>query len=566
MPGRRIKDLTALSGAGSANNDDVVIFDTNADTTKRISRSQLAEGMTPDLPLQYYLGVLNSNPTQRLNGDALTLGDYYLDAVTKYTTIYNGSGWNSYASVIAAQAAAEAARNAAQLAETNAETAETNAELAETNAELAEVNAEAARDAALAAQTAAELAEANAESARDAAFVNADVYADIATGLAAVANGVQFQVVTGDEIIRYRRDSSSTYTQVARYRNAEGYDALIDALPASIRFTVREQSSAPLLVNYQDGVEFDFTQARDSIVRTKVNGQVNVSAVDDFLSVTNTGLPTITLSGGGSAVPRHNLFANSATPIVGDSLTITIGVSYTIYVFGTGSLTITRILASGGTSIGTATEAAPLTFTALDIRVRINGIVGTVDAVQLQRADAEAGYIESGAAARYGVAISRYTDGEMSLLVDAAAMQTILLDLSLVPALGSEWLFYFDCYSNTVGAADKYFLAFDNSTGLANYFRLRSDGIVGMQVASVSQFTATLPAIPQVDARFEFVARVKNQAVILSSQGNPPGGTGCRTSSVFAPTRLNVGNWAGAGSGPPGRLHIKRFAIIPVGV
>src|SRR5690625_2877897 len=49
---------------------------------------------------------------------------------------------------------------------------------------------------------------AQAETARDAAFVNADVYPDVATGRAAVANGEQFQVVEGDEIVRYRRVSS----------------------------------------------------------------------------------------------------------------------------------------------------------------------------------------------------------------------------------------------------------------------------------------------------------------------------------------------------------------------
>ena len=50
MPGSRIKDLTALSGAASANNDDLVIFDADADETKRISRSQLADGLVGDLP------------------------------------------------------------------------------------------------------------------------------------------------------------------------------------------------------------------------------------------------------------------------------------------------------------------------------------------------------------------------------------------------------------------------------------------------------------------------------------------------------------------------------------
>lgn len=50
MPGKRISELTALSGAASANNDDLVIFDADAGETKRISRSQLADGLVGDLP------------------------------------------------------------------------------------------------------------------------------------------------------------------------------------------------------------------------------------------------------------------------------------------------------------------------------------------------------------------------------------------------------------------------------------------------------------------------------------------------------------------------------------
>lgn len=67
-----------------------------------------------------------------------------------------------------------------------------------------------AKDAALSAKTAA-------EAARDAAFVNAAVYASTAAGLAAVADGVQFQVVSGNEIVRYVRTNVSTATEVARY-------------------------------------------------------------------------------------------------------------------------------------------------------------------------------------------------------------------------------------------------------------------------------------------------------------------------------------------------------------
>ena len=60
-----------------------------------------------------------------------------------------------------------------------------------------------------------------AEAARDAAFANADVYADIATGRAAVADGEQFMVVSGDTIIRYRRDSSTAQTEMASYPLAD---------------------------------------------------------------------------------------------------------------------------------------------------------------------------------------------------------------------------------------------------------------------------------------------------------------------------------------------------------
>ncbi len=71
-----------------------------------------------------------------------------------------------------------------------------------------------------------------AQAARDAAFVSADVYPDIATGRAAVADGVQFQVVSGDEVIRYRRDSSSTQTEVARYPSAQFVNEQAAALRA----------------------------------------------------------------------------------------------------------------------------------------------------------------------------------------------------------------------------------------------------------------------------------------------------------------------------------------------
>jgi hypothetical protein len=67
MPGKRISELTALSGAGSANNDDVVIFDADASETKRISRSQLAAGMQSDVQVFSNKTIDSANNTLTIN-------------------------------------------------------------------------------------------------------------------------------------------------------------------------------------------------------------------------------------------------------------------------------------------------------------------------------------------------------------------------------------------------------------------------------------------------------------------------------------------------------------------
>jgi len=50
MTAKRIPQLDAITGASTANDDNLVIFDTSLDTTKRILRSQLAIGLVGDLP------------------------------------------------------------------------------------------------------------------------------------------------------------------------------------------------------------------------------------------------------------------------------------------------------------------------------------------------------------------------------------------------------------------------------------------------------------------------------------------------------------------------------------
>lgn len=77
-------------------------------------------------------------------------------------------------------------------------------------------DAQEARDDAQEAQGHAETAQLAAETARDGAFTNADVYATTGDGIAATSNGDQFQVVEGDELVRYLNDNGNA-VEVARY-------------------------------------------------------------------------------------------------------------------------------------------------------------------------------------------------------------------------------------------------------------------------------------------------------------------------------------------------------------
>jgi len=142
-----------------------------------------------------YFGAYATAPTVRTDGTTLQVGDLYFNTVYQGMQVFSGSGWVDYqAGAKIAQALAEDAQAAAEAAEAGAQTAQTAA-----------------------------------ETARDAAFVNADVYADTTAGLAGTTLGDQFQVVSGDEIIRYSHDSGPTATEVARYFSAsfETYHKLL---------------------------------------------------------------------------------------------------------------------------------------------------------------------------------------------------------------------------------------------------------------------------------------------------------------------------------------------------
>jgi lysophospholipase L1-like esterase len=158
------------------------------------------------------------NLDEAVNSDNPT----FLDRLGRTRQTYQGleSQYpNAQAQAEIAEQFANASASSAEAAELSAEAAELSAAEAENQANLATTNGADQVLLAAAQASIANTARTNAEAARDAAFVNANVFDSIAAGLAAVANGVQFQVVSADglTIDRYRRDSASVAVLVATY-------------------------------------------------------------------------------------------------------------------------------------------------------------------------------------------------------------------------------------------------------------------------------------------------------------------------------------------------------------
>lgn len=172
-----------------------------------------------------------------------------------------------------------------------------------------------------------------ARSARDAAFVNANAFADIATGRAAVADGQQFQVAIGDEIVRYRRDSSSTQTEVARYPAGQAVVALDGALG---------QLAAILGQAYEEVDRLSAAQEGDVYtLRTLLE---MISVVGQLADQINGG--QVALRGGSLADPALRIGTAGIYSSAADTLSVAIA--------GVERL---RITAAGITIYGTVTEA-----------------------------------------------------------------------------------------------------------------------------------------------------------------------------------------------------------------
>lgn len=116
---------------------------------------------------------------------------------------------------------------------------------------------------------------AEAAVARDAAFVNADVYADTTAGLASTTDNQQFQIVSGDEIIRYKNNAGSAI-EVARYPSKNFISSYVNEHALDLFKTngVFNYSNIMPVRRYRDTGPNDYT---DGTYQTLVDGGVKLS-------------------------------------------------------------------------------------------------------------------------------------------------------------------------------------------------------------------------------------------------------------------------------------------------
>jgi hypothetical protein len=87
MAAQRIPDLVTLTGAGSASTDSLLIFDADLNTTKRITRAELAIGLLNDLPAAPTVGTLGAQ-----NADAVNITGGTITGITDLAVADGGTG------------------------------------------------------------------------------------------------------------------------------------------------------------------------------------------------------------------------------------------------------------------------------------------------------------------------------------------------------------------------------------------------------------------------------------------------------------------------------------------
>lgn len=168
-----------------------------------------------------------------------------LEASAAQLTEATESAAENAALAVAAKEAAEEAANRVDLGALDAAMAATEADAAQTAEDRAQTTEDRVQTGLDRAQTSADVLDtaanaALAEAAAETAAVNADVYTSEAAGLAAVAEGDQFVVVSADgfEFIRYRHDAGPLAVEVGRYPSAEKTKSILNIAPDGYAYAI----------------------------------------------------------------------------------------------------------------------------------------------------------------------------------------------------------------------------------------------------------------------------------------------------------------------------------------
>lgn len=248
--------------------------------------------------------------------------------------------------------------------------------------------------------------------------------------------------------------------------------------PASVARNAAILSAGEYLIEFEnEGLGIDAAVPGGSVAvkdNTTAANNENNATLADFLTQSGTSPKLVRDSAGTYGWSRHNLFVNSASPAT-QNITLISGVSYTVRVWGSGSLA-----GSSGAS-GTATEGSDSTFTATGTTGTFT-LTGSLDRVQINRGSTALEYLATGGSAKFTPALHIDPTHGRGLLVEPAATNLLTQSRDLSD---SDWT-----KSNITATRDVAGIDGESSTG-SKLVASANNGTVRQDVTSGSSARIT---------------------------------------------------------------------------